>query len=109
MREYLARRGSAKIKQEHLRAARLPILGYCLESLKIDGQNVRKAFLQPETQAEVDLEGYDKGAVILTDFFKRELEKFDTPELNPIGKKILDMCMNDASLEDYLSVIPMRY
>ena len=64
-REYIARRGSAKFKQDHLVPARLPILGYCLESLKIDGQNIRKAFLRPETQVEVGLEGYDKGAEVL--------------------------------------------
>ena len=109
MREYLARRGSAKFKPEHLTAARLPLLGFCLESLKIDGQNVRKAFLQPDTQAEIGTEGYDKGAKILSDFFKKELQKFDTPEINPIGKKIIDLCMNDAPLEAYTDIIPMRY
>ena len=108
-REYLARRGSARFKQEQLVPARLPLLGYCLESLKIDGQYVRKAFLRPETQAEVTLEGYDKGAKMLSDFFKREVAKFDVDELNPIGRKIIDCCLNDASLDDYLEIVPMRY
>jgi len=109
MREYLARRGSAKFNPEHLAPARLPLLGYCLESLKIDGQYIAKAFLMPETQAELGLEGYDDGAKVITDFFKKELAKFDVPELNPIGKKIVDCCMNDAPLSEYLSIIPIRY
>ena len=109
MREYLARRGSAKFKPEHLIPARCSLLGYCLESLKIDGQYVRKAFLRPETQAEVTLEGYDKGARILSDFFKEEVTAFDVPELNPLGKQIIDCCLQDATLDDYINLIPMKY
>ena len=109
MREYLARRGSAKFKEDHLIPARSPLLGYCLESLKVDGQYIRKAFLRPETQAEMGLDGYDQGAKILSDFFKNELAKFNVPEINPVGKKIIECCLNDAALEDYISTIPMRY
>jgi len=108
-REYIARRGSAKFKPDQLMPARCPILGYGLESLKVDGQYIRKAFLQPETQAEVGLDGYDAGAAILVDFFKRELAKFNTPELHPLGRQIIESCLNDASLEDYLALIPMRF
>lgn len=108
-REYIARRGSAKFKQEHLIKARCDLFGYCLDSLKVDGQFIRMAFLQPETQAEVGIDGYDKGAKILRDFFKKEIAKFNAPELNPIGKKIIECCLNDAPLEDYIDIIPMRY
>lgn len=108
-REYIARRGGAKFKPEHLVKARCSILGYTLDSLKVDGQFIRKAFLQPETQKEVGTEGYDAGAKILMDFFKKELEQYNVPELNPIGKKIIECCLNDGTLEDYLELLPMRY
>ncbi|MCL2633490.1 MAG: DUF4914 family protein [Oscillospiraceae bacterium] len=108
-REYIARRGSAKFKEENLVKARCDLLGYNLSSLKVDGQFVNKAFLQPETQPEIGLDGYDKGAKMLSDFFKKELAKFDTPELNPIGKKIIDCCMNDAPLEEYIKIIPIKF
>ncbi len=108
-REYIARRGSAKFKQEHLKKARCTLLGYCLDSLKLDGQYIRKAFLQPEMQAEVGTEGYDLGADILTDFFKEELKKFNTTELHPLGKNIIECFLNDACLEDYIELIPMKY
>ena len=108
-REYIARRGSAKFKPEHLVPARLPLLGYCLESLKVDGQFIRKAFLRPETQAEVGLDGYDKGAQILNAFFKQELSKYEISKLHPVGKKIITSFLNDATLEDYIDIIPMRY
>lgn len=109
VREYIARRGSAKFKQENLAQARCSILGYCLDSLKVDGQYVRKAFLQPQTQAEIGKEGYDKGAKILTDFFKKEVLKFRTPMLDEMGVKIIDLALNDAPLEEYIKLIPMRF
>lgn len=108
-REYIARRGSAKFKQEHLKEARCTLLGFYLDSLKLDGQYIRKAFLQPEMQAEVGVEGYDKGAQILIDFFKEELRKFDIPELNPLGRQIIQCFLRDASLQEYMDLIPMRY
>ncbi|MCL2719176.1 MAG: DUF4914 family protein [Lachnospiraceae bacterium] len=108
-REYIARRGSAQFKKEHLTPARLPLLGYSLEDLKVDGQYIRKAFLRPETQSEVGEEGYDNGAKMLVDFFKKELDKFNVPELHPLGKKIIDTCLNDGTLEDYMNLIPMKF
>ena len=108
-REYIARRGSAKFKPEHLIEARCSLLGFGLESLKIDGQYIRKAFLQPETQKEVGIEGYDEGAKILIDFFAQELEKYNTDELNPLGKQIIEMFFNGASVKEYAELIPMRY
>ncbi|MCL2628179.1 MAG: DUF4914 family protein [Oscillospiraceae bacterium] len=109
MREYLARRGSAKFRQENLVPARLPMLGYCLENMKIDGQFIRTAFLRPETQAEVGTSGYDAGAKQLMEFVKRELDKYDVPELSELGREIIKVCKNDGSLQDYLDLIPMRY
>lgn len=108
-REYIARRGSAKFKPDQLVEARCPLLGYGLESLKVDGQFIPKAFLQPETQAEVGIEGYDAGAAILSDFFKKELVKFNTTELLPLGRQIIECCLRDAPLKDYLDLIPMRF
>lgn len=108
-REYIARRGSAKFKQEHLKEARCTLLGFGLESLKLDNHHVRRAFLQPETQSEVGKEGYDKGAEILINFFKEELVKFNTSELDPLGRKIIACFMRDASLQEYMDLMPMRY
>lgn len=108
-REYIARRGSVKFKPEHLLEARCPLLGFGLDSLKIDGQYIRKAFLQPETQKEVGLDGYDAGAKILTDFFAQELEKYNTEDLDPLGRQIIKMFFNGATVKDYMELIPMRY
>ncbi|MBZ4644609.1 MAG: hypothetical protein JG777_98 [Clostridia bacterium] len=107
-REYLARRGSAKFRSEQLVASRCSLLGYSLETLKIDGKYLSKGFLQVNCQPEVGNEGYDAGAKILTDFFKKELTKFISPDLNPLGKQIIECCMSDGTLKDYLELIPMR-
>lgn len=108
-REYIARRGSAKFKLEHLVQARCSLLGYSLESLKVDGQYIRKAFLQPEMQAEVGNDGYDEGARILSEFFKKEVEKFNTPLLDPLGQKIINLFLNNASVTEYSDFIPMKF
>jgi hypothetical protein len=107
-REYLARRGSAKFRPEQLVESRCNLLGYSLESLKVDGTFLRKGFLQPNLQPEIGNEGYDAGAKILRDFFKKELAKYMTPELNPLGRKIIECCLRDGKMEEYLELIPMR-
>ena len=105
-REYLARHGGAKIRREHLEPARCPLLGYAMKDLTIDGQKIRSKFLRVDTQDRVGTDGYDAGAKILTDFFRKELAKFDTPELDPLGKQIIDCFMNGGTLEDFEKITP---
>lgn len=108
VREYLARRGSARFKPEQLVESKCPLLGYALDSLKVDGTFLPKGFLQVNHQPEVGNEGYEAGAKILSNFFKRELAKFVTPELDVLGKKIIECCMCDGTLNDYIDLIPMK-
>ncbi|MFZ5988922.1 MAG: DUF4914 family protein [Bacillota bacterium] len=107
-REYLARRGSARFTPEQLVESKCPLLGYALESLKVDGTFLPKGFLQVNYQPEVGNEGYEAGAKKLNDFFKRELEKFVTPELDELGRKIIECCMSNGTLNDYLDLMPMK-
>lgn len=107
-REYLSRKGGVKPESENLVASRCPILGYSLDSLKLDGNYVRQVFLQPNLQPEIGNDGYDAGAKILTEFFKKELRSFLQPGLNPLGKAIIECCLNDGSVEDYKKFIPME-
>jgi len=107
-REYLARRGSARFRPEQLVESKCPLLGYALDSLKVDGTFLPKGFLQVNHQPEVGNEGYEAGAKILSNFFKRELAKFVTPELDALGKKIIECCICDGTLNDYIDLIPMK-
>ena len=105
-REYIARRGGVKFKPEQLTDSRCPLLGYAILSMKIDGTQIPKAFLQVDLQPEVGADGYDAGAAILTDFFKREVKKFLTPDLSTLGRRIIDVCLNDGCVADYFALIP---
>jgi len=104
-REYLARRGSVRFRPDQITPARSSLLGYALNTLKINGNFIPKELLQVNRQPEVGDEGYDKGAQILNKFFKRELKKFLVPELNPLGRKIIETCLEDGTLEDYISLL----
>jgi len=108
-REYVARRGGVKFRHESLSESRCPILGYALEEMKVDGTRISRRFLKVHTQSEVGIEGYDKGAKILTDFFKQELRQYLTPELNPMGRQIIEACLNDASVQAYYDFIPHNF
>ena len=67
----------------------------------MDGQYVRRTYLQPEIQPELGKSGYDAGAEILKDFFKQELQKYLTDDLDPLGREIIECCMNDGTVDDY--------
>ena len=107
VREYLARR-MGTVNAKHLVEARCPLFGYSLNELRIDGQHMRLSWLRPELQSTIGREGYDQCAKILTDFFKEELKQFLVPELDPLGRQIIELCMNDAPLEEYLKLTPIN-
>lgn len=108
MREYLTRRGNAKLRKDQYQAARCPLLGYELNYLTIEGAKIPSRFLQVHKQTEMGTEGYDQGANLLYDFFKKELQQYLVPELNPLGREIIEACLNGASVEDYNAFIPME-
>ncbi|MCA9406665.1 MAG: DUF4914 family protein, partial [Candidatus Omnitrophica bacterium] len=105
-REYMSRRGSAKFKSHQIDAARCPLLGYAIHSMQIEGFFLNMEFLQVENQEEVGIEAYDKGAKMLADFFKQELQFYiKEKDLDPLGKKIIECCMRDGTLDDYEKLI----
>lgn len=106
-REYLARM-SGVVKERHVTPARCPLFGYAMKDIKLNGQYVRQTFLRPEMQSKLNEEGYDAGAKILTDFFKEEIKQYLTDDLDPLGRDIINCCLNDGTLEDYLALTPMR-
>ena len=109
MREYLTRRGNAKLRLDQYQEARCPLLGYELNYLTIEGAKIPSRFLQVHRQTEVGTQGYDAGAQILYDFFRKELPKYLVPELSVTGRKIIEACLSGASVEDYNTIIPMSY
>jgi len=105
-REYLARRGGGRFHPEQVVPARCPLLGYALRAMNIEGQTIADVFLRVDTQPEVGEAAYDTGAAILRDFFHRQGRKFVEPDLDPLGRQIIDCCLANGTLADYEKLIP---
>lgn len=99
-REYLARKGGANFRKEQLVESRCSTLGYALKKLRIDGHDIPKGMLQVDKMPSVGEEAFDKGAKILVDFFKSELQQYLTDDLDPVGREIIEAYMRDASVEE---------
>ena len=80
-----------------------------MQSVKVDGNQLKKGLLQVQYQPEVGLGAYDQGAEILTDFFKREVKKYLVDDLHPLGRRIIECCLDDGKVSDYLEFLPMSY
>lgn len=100
-REYLARRGSAKFKREDIKESRCPLLGYHKETIQVEGQTIGKWFMDVCQQPEVGEVAYDQGAAILTEFFHKQLGDFLVDDLQPLGRNIIQACLDGATPDDY--------
>ena len=109
VREYLTRRGGARLRSDQTQPARCPLLGYELNYLTIESSKIPSRFLKVYNQAEVGTEGYDAGAQMLQDFFKQELPKYLKKDLFLTGKRIIEACLSNASIDEYNAILPMNY
>ena len=108
MREYLTRRGNARLRKDQYQPARCPLLGYELNYLTIEGAKIPSRFLQVYKQPEVEKKGYDEGAEKLYNFFKEELAQYLTPDLHEKGREIIEACLRGATIEEYEALIPVE-
>ncbi|MGM0674366.1 MAG: DUF4914 family protein [Spirochaetota bacterium] len=104
-REYIARRGNLKFRPGQLVESRCSLLGYSIPNLKVNGQQIPKGLLEVEEQIEVGRDGFDRGAEILHEFFRSELQQFYTDDLMPLGKNIIDLAMEGAPVEEYMKLM----
>lgn len=105
-REYLARRGSAKFGREQVSEAPFPLLGYIPNQLRVEGSMIPRVFLRVEEQIQGGKEVYEEGARQWREFFARELKPFQGPDLDPLGHRIIEACLDGATQEDYRRLIP---
>jgi hypothetical protein len=105
-REYLARRGSAKFGQDQVREAICPLLGYIPHQLRIEGFMIPRVFLAVEEQIQGGMDVYEEGARQWREFFAQELRQFQVPDLDPLGHRIIEACLDGAHQEDYRRLIP---
>lgn len=104
-RDYLARRGIAQFKEDQVTPARSPLLGYALRFMRIEGVRISHWFLEVQTQPEVGDEGYDQGAEILKAFFHLHLKQFLESDLLPLGRQIIECCLDGGSIAEYETLL----
>jgi hypothetical protein len=100
-REYLSRRGISRFRNDQVSPARCPLLGYTPNTIHVEGTVIGHWFLQVETQPEVGEAAYDEGARILNDFFRDELQQYLVDDLDPLGRRIIEACMDGATVDVY--------
>ena len=79
-----------------------------MKTVVIEGQTIPSVLLRVEKQQDVGVAAYDEGARQLTEFFHQELKQFLQPDLNPIGRKIIECCLAGGSVEDYTALLPIN-
>ena len=105
-REFLARRGGARFYANQVQPSRCALLGYALKSLMVEGQTIPDWMLQVDLQPEVGAEAFDAGAAILREFFHQQINTFAEPDLHPLGRKIIQCCLDGGTVADYETLIP---
>ncbi len=106
MRDYLARRGTARFAPSQLTPARCTLLGYAVHNMRIEGIAMAQWFLEVQTQPEVGEEGYDAGAAMLDRFFRQTLQRYLTSDLRDQAHRIIECCLDGGSLEQYEAFFP---
>ncbi|MDD4526669.1 MAG: DUF4914 family protein [Candidatus Margulisbacteria bacterium] len=104
-REYFARRGAARFTKEQLKPARCPLLGYTPTRVVVEGVQIPEYFFNVEHQHEVGVEAYDYGKEQLYKFFEKTLKEYLVPELDPLGKKIIECCLERGSVAEMAGLI----
>jgi len=104
-REYLARHGSAHFRPDQVRPSRCPLLGSTLYQMHVEGTMISRWFLMVDTQPEVGEEAYDIGAKMLYTFFRNCLADYLKPDLTSLGRKIIECCMDEGTVENYQNLI----
>ena len=102
-REYLARRGHAPFRRSTLEEARCSLLGYALKTIQVEGSLIGAWLLRVESQPEVGIDGYDAGANILRAFFHEHLRKFLDDDIDPLGRRIIECCLDGGGIPQYES------
>jgi len=66
---------------------------------------IPRVFLAVEEQIQGGMDVYEEGARQWREFFSRELKQFQVPDLDPLGQRIIEACLDDAHQEDYRGLI----
>ena len=93
------------IAPDNLRPARCALLGEYPHQVQIQGRWLSRWFFAVDSQPEVGEEAYDQSAEQLYKFFHRILGQYDPAALTPLGRDIIQCCLDRGSLVDYQALI----
>ncbi|MGA0332546.1 MAG: DUF4914 family protein [Kiritimatiellia bacterium] len=105
-REYMARRGGAHFDKSQVSPCRCPLLGWSPSSIVVEGRPIGSWFFNVDKQPEVGPEAYDEGAKILQAFFESELKQFQVKDLLPLGRDIIQCCLDRGNIQQFAELIP---
>ena len=94
----------ARFLPENVRPARCPLLGEYPHQIQIEGRPLSRWFFAVDSQPEVGPEAYDQGAELLYTFFHEILRQYDQETLTPLGREIIQCCLDRGSLAEYKSL-----
>ncbi|MHB1357871.1 MAG: DUF4914 family protein [Anaerolineae bacterium] len=103
-RDYLARREQTQYESgqsDQFIPSRCPLLGYSPQYMRFEGAEIPIWLLQVDTQPEVGIDAYDRGAEILAEFFHKQIKRFLVPDLDELGQKIIDYCLSGGDVAGY--------
>jgi len=66
---------------------------------------IPRVFLAVEEQIQGGMDVYEEGARQWREFFAQELKQFQSPDLDPLGQRIIEACLDGAHQEDYRGLI----
>ena len=46
---------------------------------------------------------------MLHKFFNKTLSEYMTPDLDTLGKRIIQCCLDKGTVEDFISLVPMTF
>jgi hypothetical protein len=102
-REFFARSAGGDLS-EIVEPARCPLLGYAFKQIELGSFELPQELFRTHLQPEVGLEGYDAGAKMLRDFFRKTLrENYRSGRIDPVGRRIIACACDGGTLKDYAS------
>ncbi len=92
-------------EQRSLFPARYVLFGYAPKATHTGQFDMPEEFLRVEKQVELGTEGYDLSAGIIRDIFITSLESHLTNEIDPLGRAIIELFLNNGSIKEFDTIL----
>ena len=108
-REYLARHIGDGEARSTLVPARCALFGYALDEMKLDGQYRPSDLPAPRDAVEARHRGLRRRREDPHRLLQGAGHAVSSrDDLDPLGRQIIECCLHDGTLDDYLALTPMK-